>query len=137
MSSDTNGRRKAPARILLVENDAMTLMCFEQLLSGEGYVVETAESKGTALRKVAEQHFDLVITDLGLPDGSGIDLVADMGTAHRARAIAMTGYNLEPEEFSRAGFDGWLVKPVDFDEMLAMVARLSVPAGEPEDQAAP
>jgi CheY-like chemotaxis protein len=137
MSSDTNGRREAPARILLVENDAMTLMCFEQLLSGEGYIVETAENKGTALRKVAEQHFDLVITDLGLPDGSGIDLVADMGTAHPGRAIAMTGYNLEPEEFTRAGFDGWLVKPVDFDEMLAMVARLSAPAGDPEDRAAP
>jgi CheY-like chemotaxis protein len=137
MSSDTNGRREAPARILLVENDAMTLMCFEQLLSGEGYIVETAENKGTALRKVAEQQFDLVITDLGLPDGSGIDLVADLGSAHPVRAIAMTGYNLEPDEFTRAGFDGWLVKPVDFDEMLAMVARLSVPAGGPEDRAAP
>lgn len=132
MPSETNGYPKAPARILLVENDAMTLMCFEQLLSGEGYSVETAENKGTALRKVAEQEFDLIITDLGLPDGSGIDLVADMAKTRPVRAIAMTGYDLEPEEFARAGFDGWLVKPVDFDEMLLMVSRLSAPAAEAE-----
>lgn len=125
MMSSQNRSPDAPPRILLVENDVMTLMCFEQLLVGEGYSVVTAEDKATALRRAAEQPFDLVITDLGLPDGSGMDLVAGLDADQRIQAIAMTGYNLEPEEFERAGFSGWLVKPVDFDEMLALVSRLS------------
>lgn len=126
MTSSQNQSPDARPRILLVENDVMTLMCFEQLLVGEGYSVVTAEDKASALCRAAEQQFDLVITDLGLPDGSGMDFVAGLDAAgRRIQAIAMTGYNLEPEEFKQAGFSGWLVKPVDFDEMLALVSRLS------------
>jgi CheY-like chemotaxis protein len=81
-----------------------------------------------ARRQAAAQPFDLVISDLGLPDGTGIDLMAELSSAYGLRGIALSGYGME-EDIARgreAGFIAHLVKPVQIAELRRMLATLQI-----------
>jgi DNA-binding response OmpR family regulator len=77
-------------------------------------------------RSLAESRgFDLLISDLGLPDGSGIDLMRQLKASHGMRGIVLSGYGME-EDVQRsleAGFSEHLTKPVNFDHLKAAIAR--------------
>jgi hypothetical protein len=77
-----------------------------------------------ALQRLEEMQFDVLISDLNLPDGDGLDLVKQAKAKQTLKAIALTG-RAEPDERSaglEAGFDFYLTKPIDFHELRQALA---------------
>ena len=109
-----------PVSILLVEDHADTAEAMADLLRLSGHRITIAGSVGEALAAAAEAAgngggFDLVVSDLGLPDGSGQDLMRELARRHGLKGIALSGYGMEEDvQRSReAGFAHHLTKPVD------------------------
>jgi len=112
-------------RLLLVEDNEPTLEVMTTLLELAGHDVKPAPDVRTA-RKLAESHpFDLVVSDLGLPDGNGFDLMVELRDRYGLKGIAVSGFGMEEDlRRSRAsGFLEHLVKPVDIDKLKAALAR--------------
>jgi len=114
-------------RILLVEDHSPTCVTLTELLTRRGFRVVSARSLGEA-RAAAERHpFDILISDIGLPDGNGCDLMSWVRTRFRVPGIALTGYGMseDMERSRQAGFVTHLTKPVSvsaLDQALAMLA---------------
>jgi PAS domain S-box-containing protein len=120
--------RAAALRILLVEDEPTTLRLLVRLLEGLGHKVTAADTVASAMTAIASEPFDLLVSDLGLPDGSGLDLVRDM-VAQRGPvpAIALTGYGME-EDIQRsqaAGFTVHLTKPIDLTRLQALIEQIA------------
>ncbi len=102
-------------RILLVEDHAPTRLTLQQLLKQRNFEVVTAESAEKAMSLAKGIAFDLVISDVGLPDRSGYDLMTELHTLRPdLPGIALSGYGME-DDLTRsraAGFSTHLVKPV-------------------------
>ena len=114
-------------KILLVEDHYDTARAMARLLNLSGYCVHTANSCQSALEICDEHQFDLVISDVGLPDGSGYDLMREMLERECAtKGIAVSGYGSEKdvEDSRRAGFALHLVKPVEFEVLCDAIRRV-------------
>lgn len=118
----------AGARILLVDDDAESLVPLQIFLEKENAEIETATSATEALEKLAVHDFHILITDIGMPLADGYDLIArvrQLQTEHNAfvTAIALTAYASSDDRRRAlaAGFQGHLAKPVDFDELLSVI----------------
>jgi PAS domain S-box-containing protein len=106
-------------RLLLVEDHQATLESLGRLLRKEGHDVVTASTVEAARNFAANQAFDLVISDIGLPDGNGVDLMSELTRDYGLRGIALSGYGTD-EDLARtknAGFIAHLVKPIDLDRL--------------------
>jgi CheY-like chemotaxis protein len=115
------------ARILLVEDHDDTARVLARLLHLSGYCVHVAGTYAGALDICGKQQFDLLISDVGLPDGSGYDLMREIHARRcAAKGIAVSGYGTEDdvEQSLRAGFAEHLVKPVAFDTLRDAIRRL-------------
>jgi signal transduction histidine kinase/ActR/RegA family two-component response regulator len=114
-------------RLLVVEDHAPTREVLATLLQVARHQIKTAGDIATA-RRLADTHvFDLVLSDLGLPDGSGLDLMIELRDRYGLEGIAVTGYGME-EDLHRsreAGFREHLVKPVTLEQLSAAIARAS------------
>lgn len=101
-------------RLLLVEDDADTRNALTKLLKGKGYSVTAAATVSEALQAGAADHFDLLLCDLGLPDGNGSDIIRYLKKNSDLRAIALTGFGQEEDVASalEAGFDTHITKPI-------------------------
>ncbi|MEY2408779.1 MAG: hypothetical protein QOF48_1449 [Verrucomicrobiota bacterium] len=128
-NSDSTPKQPAPGcrRILLVEDHEPTRTALAQLLRRRHYEVITASSVEEALARASEGGIDLLISDIGLPDGNGFDLMATLRQTHQIKGIALTGYGMEQDiARSRAvGFMAHLTKPVrvqSLENALAAVA---------------
>jgi len=114
-------------RILLVEDNGDTAAMMKMLLEGFGYEVETAGDVSQALKAIESRGFDLLISDLGLPDRSGIELMHELRRrSNNIKGIALSGYGRE-EDLRRsreAGYSVHLTKPVDADYLVETVSRL-------------
>ncbi|HVW21344.1 MAG TPA: ATP-binding protein [Opitutaceae bacterium] len=112
-------------RLLLIEDHDSTLQTTRRLLERDGHEVSTATSVASALAAAAGNTFDLVISDVGLPDGTGTELMARLRETHGLRGIALSGYGTkEDRERSRAaGFFVHLVKPVRFSDLRQAIAQ--------------
>jgi PAS domain S-box-containing protein len=119
--------RPARLRILLVEDDATTLGVLDRLLRKLGYEVTTAATLGSALEAARAEEFDLIVSDIGLPDGTGLDLMREVGSHRPVPAIALTGYGREEDiRLSReAGFTAHMTKPIDFMRLEAVIRRVA------------
>jgi CheY-like chemotaxis protein len=122
--------------ILLVEDHLDTALAMAELLSAMGHRVTTAGGVGEGLRAAAAAHgsgngssIDLVVSDLGLPDGHGHDLMRELKSRYGLSGIALSGYGMEEDvRHSReAGFDRHLTKPVGIQALEAAI-RESAPA---------
>lgn len=117
-----------PLRILLVEDHADTAWALAHLMRRYGHQVRHASDIDSALRTAKEQPFDLLISDIRLPDGSGLDLI-ELLTATLASGricgIALSGYGLDDdvEKTRSAGYVEHLVKPVDIGQLLSAIDR--------------
>jgi len=114
-------------RILLVEDHPDTLRILARLLRKWGYGVTTAASVQSALERASEQRPDLLITDLGLPDGDGGEIFRELKARHHLEGIALSGYGTE-EDIRKSlenGFAEHLVKPVSFQTLQTAVERLA------------
>ena len=126
--SSTAPAALSPRRILLVEDEPVTLRLMAKLLSNLGHLVQSAGTIAAAQEAADRGEFDLIISDIGLPDGSGLDL---MRRYVRRRgpipSIALTGYGME-EDIQRsheAGFRAHLTKPIDFKKLEALIRQVS------------
>jgi CheY-like chemotaxis protein len=111
--------RDAPMRLLLVEDHEPTMQVLTRLLTRAGHHTVAAQSLAEARAAAAKETFDAVISDLGLPDGTGVELMQNLKAAHGLRGIALSGYGTD-EDLRRseaAGFVVHLVKPVDFNDL--------------------
>lgn len=113
-------RREHNARILLVEDHEDTLVLLAKLLARCGYKVTTADSVNAAIRHLEESRFDIMVSDIGLPDGSGWELMAGReSTSRKMKGIAISGFGSD-EDIKRSkacGFLHHLTKPVDFQQL--------------------
>jgi CheY-like chemotaxis protein len=101
-------------RVLLVEDHKPTSLALARLLARRNYSVATADCIAAASALAGRETFDLLISDIGLPDGTGYDLMAQLHKRHGLVGIALTGYGME-EDVSRslsAGFVTHLTKPI-------------------------
>ena len=118
----------SPLRILVVEDEPATLRLMARLLRGLGHGVETASTIASAYRAFEAGDFDLLVSDIGLPDGTGLDLMR-RAVALRGQipAIALTGYGMQ-EDIARsreAGFTAHMTKPIDFGKLEAMIRQVA------------
>ena len=113
-------------KILFVDNEEDQRIIVHKLLTRLGYNVAVEESPWEALRRMESEHFDLVITDLIMPDMDGTELCERMRQVNPQTVIyAFSGYFdlFEPEKIKRAGFDGHIEKPLQLDELEKQIAR--------------
>jgi PAS domain S-box-containing protein len=105
--------------ILLVEDHEDSAEVMSRLLRERGYSVQTVGTVGDALKILDEREFSLLISDIGLPDGSGIDLIRQVRNVSAIPAIALTGFGMERdlERYRESGFDAELTKPVNFTRL--------------------
>lgn len=106
-------------RLLVVEDHQPTLEVLARLLRRAGHDVATASTVETALATAGRGQFDLVISDLGLPDGNGIDLMVRLTHQYGLRGNALSGYGMEADfaKTKQAGFVAHLIKPIDFQRL--------------------
>jgi len=117
-------KRKKTLNILVVENHEDTLQAMKMFLELEGHTVQTAGTMKAAL-EAADTGFDLIITDIGLPDGDGWQLMRQLRERGPVRAVAMSGYGWKEDiEKSRAaGFFAHLLKPLKIAELEAVLRK--------------
>jgi CheY-like chemotaxis protein len=116
-------------RILLVEDDKATLRVMSLLLARLGHKVTTAGSIAVALDAAQRGDFDWVISDLGLPDGRGTDLMRSLLLRAKPNSAGISGIALsgstdaaDIDECRQAGFTTHLAKPVDLERLEAILA---------------
>lgn len=115
----TATKERQSMHILLVEDHVDTNRSLTTLLRRRGYKVQPAVSVQSALDLAATERFDVLISDIGLPDGSGIDLMRSLQGTGSFLGIALTGYGME-EDIRKSydcGFNHHLVKPVDLNKL--------------------
>jgi len=119
-------RPRTRARLLLVEDHADTARMLAKLLERVGFTVETAGNVADALTLAKHQEFDLLVSDLGLPDGSGYDLVQQFHKIQNIPAIAMSGYGMEDDmrKSRAAGFSQHMVKPITTKQLEQVISEL-------------
>ena len=118
----------AGVEILLVEDHRDTLMAMTRLLKRSGHRITGADCVAAALAAAGRQRFDLLISDVDLPDGTGLDLMRELSATPRERplpGIALTGYGMESDlkRSEGAGFFAHLVKPINFAELEDAIRR--------------
>src|SRR5213075_621266 len=113
-----------PARILLVDDDPGLSEVVELLLTREGYAVACAGTVKAGLERIRRTRIDLVITDLRLPDGTGLDAI---GAIRRIRPelpiIMITSFSSLESAIGALRAGDYIVKPFDNDEFLHGVVR--------------
>ncbi|HEY0725944.1 MAG TPA: ATP-binding protein, partial [Pyrinomonadaceae bacterium] len=116
----------ARVEILLVEDHADTARVLRRILEQSGYSVTHADSLAQARATTAQQHFDLVISDVGLPDGSGLDLMRFLHATYGLTGIALSGFGTAEDvaASSAAGFAEHLTKPIDWPQLRSGIDRL-------------
>jgi DNA-binding NtrC family response regulator len=121
-----------PQRILVVEDAADIRRLLVLLLTRAGYEVSGAGTKAEALKLYAKNNFDLLFSDISLPDGSGLDLMREMVAIRPIIAISYSGYDsgAGADGSPAAGYAAHLLKPAGMGEILSTVARVlrSLPA---------
>ena len=117
----------AGLRILLVDDHPDTCAALEKLLTLRGHSVAAAHSMREAMEVAgAGNSFDLLISDVGLPDGNGMDLIRYLRTQRPIRGIAISGFGMDADirKSIEAGFSEHLVKPVKLEKLEAAIARV-------------
>ena len=123
--SPTPAPTTASVSVLIVDDEPDLRTLYELSLLREGYRVEAAASVAEAEALLARQRFEVVITDMRLPDGLGLDLLQQIARQKRGeRCIVMTAYGSAENavEALKAGAFDYLTKPVDLKQFRAVVA---------------
>lgn len=122
-SSETSPSR---VRLLIVEDHVDTALTLRLLLTHVGYYVQTADNAARALDLASRETFDIMVSDLGLPDASGYELMRKIRDRHALKGIAMSGYGMEEDmrKSREAGFSDHLVKPVDVERLHQVIQRV-------------
>ncbi len=114
-----------PARILVVDDEPDLRTLYELTLLREGYQIDTAEDLQQARVLLAEHRFDVLITDMRLPDGLGLALITELRSQQRSeRCVVITAYGSTQNavEALKAGAFDYLTKPADLKQFRSVIA---------------
>lgn len=113
-------------QILFVEDHEDTARVLGRILRNAGFDVSHAGTVAEARALAASKRFDLLISDLGLPDGSGLELMRALRDAQGMKGIALSGFGTDEDvaASAAAGFAAHLTKPVDWDRLRAEIERI-------------
>ncbi len=129
-----------PARVLVVDDEPDLRTLYELTLLREGHRVQAAGSLAEAREQLDRQTFDVVITDMRLPDGLGLELLREISSSRRPeRSIMITAYGSAENavEALKSGAFDYLTKPVDLKQFRSVVASaLQSPVPAPFVQSA-
>lgn len=114
-------------QILLVEDHHDSAVALSSLLRSSGHAVQIAETIRSAKQLFNHQRFDLLLCDLGLPDGDGCNLLRDLQQNGPVRAIAITGFGMaeDIERSKAAGFLRHITKPLVVSQLQDLLTELS------------
>jgi signal transduction histidine kinase len=118
-SEEPNAADPVGLRILLVEDHAATSSALKHLLINRRYAVTAAACIAEARAAAAAERFDILISDLGLPDGDGCELMLELRQGHDLVGIALSGYGMDEDRkrTRSAGFSSHLTKPVRTEQL--------------------
>jgi CheY-like chemotaxis protein len=128
---DTPALVPRPVRVLLVEDDADSAEMLSVILASEGFDVRVAGTLRQA--RLLAPDCELVVSDIALPDGSGLELMRELRARHALRGLALSGYgsSQDMQRSREAGFAEHLVKPVEIERLVdALRGLLDVPSDE-------
>jgi CheY-like chemotaxis protein len=113
-------------KILLVEDHVDTARALCRLLERGGHEMTLAHSMSEALEELEKDGFDLMLSDIGLPDGTGLDLIRRVRAISKLPAVALSGFGMEEDVITcrEAGFDEHLTKPINFQKLEQIIQRL-------------
>ena len=117
---------RAPAQVLVIDDDRGICECVEMLLDRAGHASVITHRGDEGLAQLKTREFDLVITDLRLPDASGLDIVAAVKALHpETQVILMTSFSSVESaiEALRRGANDYIIKPFDNDDFVFSVER--------------
>lgn len=120
---------RAPVRLLVVEDHENSAEGMKKLLTRAGHEVFLANSMASALRVAATVQFDVLLSDIALPDGNGWELMKILSATRRIQGIAFSGYSspMNMRRSREAGFLDHLTKPLCTETLLAAIDRAALP----------
>jgi CheY-like chemotaxis protein len=118
-------------QILVVEDHGDTRRVLTGLLGHFGHSISAADNVESALAFVRAKHFDAIVSDLALPDGSGYDVIREAKRCQQLTGVALTA-NAEDDDIARgrdSGFDYHLTKPIDFAQLRDVLGHIAPAKG--------
>ena len=109
-----------------MEDHADSAYFLKMMLENIGYHVLLATDLRSALQMFKSEHVDLIVSDLGLPDGRSTDLMRAIAEIRPTPAIALSGYGMESDvqDSLQSGFSLHLTKPIDFEKLASALKSL-------------
>ena len=125
-ASHDSKQKNSLKRILLVEDHKDTRTSLEFLLLKINHQVKSAGTAQEALKLAAAHKFDLVISDIGLPDESGLVLMQQLKNQYKLKGIGLSGYGMEEDliKGQAVGFVQYLTKPIRFEQLKQVIAQM-------------
>jgi Signal transduction histidine kinase len=113
-------------RVLVVDDHQDTCMGMKMMLERRGYQITLAHTADQAVEKAGAEDFDLLISDIGLPDRSGYELMRELRVNKGLRGIALSGFGAEHDvsKARDAGFSEHLTKPINFERLEEAIRSL-------------
>ncbi len=121
-----NRTMKDAPRLLVVDDHHDTCTGMKMMLERRGYRVTLAHTADQAVEKAGEEEFDLLISDIGLPDRSGYELMEELRASKSLPGIALSGFGMENDvnRARAAGFAEHLTKPINFERLDEVIHTL-------------
>lgn len=116
-----------PLKVLVVDDGQDNVTLTARILSMAGHSVSTAETCDDAVAAARNERFDVVVTEVGLPDCDGAKLLAEIRAMYPVRGVVLTAYpmNQQRDRFQQAGFTAFLAKPADFNDIVQAVSTVA------------
>lgn len=129
-ATDLSGQQKRRLRVLVIDDAPDVLEMFGMMLKLSGYDVGVAASPAEALEKATSAQFDLIVSDIGMPEMTGYELAERLRMIPGYESIpmiAVTGFShfYDRGHSSKAGFDAHLTKPVNPTTLLNLIEQLT------------
>jgi CheY-like chemotaxis protein len=114
-------------RILLVEDHLDTQRILARMLTNFGHEISIANNVAEAQSVFRSQALDVILSDIGLPDGTGYDIISEAKKTTKVKGVALTGYGMSEDvrRSKEAGFDFHLTKPIDVSELRTVLRKLN------------
>jgi CheY-like chemotaxis protein/anti-sigma regulatory factor (Ser/Thr protein kinase) len=119
-------KKQRKTKILVIEDEQDVRELLKDILTDNGHEVETASHGRQGLKVFSEHHFDLVFTDLGMPEMSGWQVAKEVKKINKKTPVALiTGWEvqLDQSELKKSGVDLWVNKPFQVDEIRRLVDK--------------
>jgi len=125
-STEISPSKLRALKVLVIEDHEDTAIVMARMLEDMGHNIVPASSVASAVDILTREKVDLIISDIGLPDGNGVSLIHAVRTFCDAPAIALTGYGMreDVERCLNAGFNKHVTKPVTFEVLQQIIAEV-------------